>query len=69
MTGAARSRAGPGWCPDPADPALPYDVDIDVLRAESRRIAAAQAAKAAAGQHGPAGGYGTWRFFAMVAAD
>ena len=27
---------------DPADPALPYDVDIDALRAESRRIAAEQ---------------------------
>ncbi len=32
----------PGWCPDPEDPALPFDVDLDVLRAESRRIAAEQ---------------------------
>ena len=30
----------PGWCPDPADPALPSGVDLAVLRAESRRIAA-----------------------------
>ena len=32
----------PGWCPDPADPALPCDVDLDGLRAESRRIAAGE---------------------------
>ena len=38
----------PGWCPDPADPALPYDVDLDTLRAESRRIAAGKAAEQAA---------------------
>ena len=38
----------PGWCPDPDDPALPFDVDPDVLRAESRRIAAAKAAEQAA---------------------
>ena len=38
----------PGWCPDPADPALPDDVDLDGLRAESRRIAAARAAEQAA---------------------
>ena len=38
----------PGWRPDPADPALPDDVDLDALRAESRRIAAAKAAEQAA---------------------
>ncbi len=38
----------PRWCPDPDDPALPDDVDLDTLRAESRRIAAAQAAEQAA---------------------
>ena len=38
----------PGWCPDPADPALPDEVDLDGLRAESRRIAAARAAEQAA---------------------
>ncbi len=38
----------PGWCPDPADPALPDDVDLDGLRAESRRIAAGKAAEQAA---------------------
>ena len=38
----------PGWCPDPADSALPDDVDLDVLRAESRRIAAGKAAEQAA---------------------
>src|ERR1700720_2682334 len=38
----------PGWFPDPADPALPYEVDPDALRAESRRIAAEQAAEDAA---------------------
>ncbi len=38
----------PRWCPDPDDPALPDDVDLDGLRAESRRIAAAQAAEQAA---------------------
>src|SRR5271154_3708048 len=38
----------PGWCPDPEDQALPDDVDLDGLRAESRRIAAAEAAEQAA---------------------
>ena len=38
----------PGWRPDPADPALPDDVDLDGLRAESRRIAAGRAAEQAA---------------------
>ena len=38
----------PGWYPDPADPALPDDVDLDALRAESRRIAATRAAEQAA---------------------
>ena len=38
----------PGWCPDPEDPVLPDDVDLDGLRAESRRIAAAKAAEQAA---------------------
>ena len=38
----------PGWCPDPADPALPDEVDPDVLRAQSRRIAAARAGEQAA---------------------
>ena len=38
----------PGWCPDPGDPALPCDVDLDGLRAESRRIAAGKAAEQAA---------------------
>ena len=38
----------PGWCPDPDDSALPDEVDLDVLRAESRRIAAARAAEQAA---------------------
>ena len=38
----------PGWCPDPEDPALPDDVDLDGLRAESRRIAAGRAAEQAA---------------------
>ena len=38
----------PGWSPDPEDPALPGDVDLDVLRAESRRIAAGKAAEQAA---------------------
>src|SRR5271166_7036312 len=38
----------PGWCPDPEDPALPSDVDLEGLRAESRRIAAARAAEQAA---------------------
>ena len=38
----------PGWCPDPADPALPDEVDLDGLRAESRRIAAVRAAEQAA---------------------
>ena len=38
----------PGWRPDPADPALPDDVDLDGLRAESRRIAAGKAAEQAA---------------------
>ena len=38
----------PRWYPDPDDPALPGDVDLDGLRAESRRIAAAQAAEQAA---------------------
>ncbi len=37
----------PGWCPDPEDPALPDDVDLDDLRAESRRIAARKAAEQA----------------------
>ena len=38
----------PGWCPDPEDPALPDDVDLDALRAESRRVAAGKAAEQAA---------------------
>ena len=38
----------PGWCPDPDDSALPDEVDLDGLRAESRRIAAARAAEQAA---------------------
>ncbi len=38
----------PGWCPDPADPEPPDDVDLDGLRAESRRIAAGKAAEQAA---------------------
>ena len=38
----------PGWYPDPDDSALPDDVDLDALRAESRRIAAARAAEQAA---------------------
>ena len=38
----------PGWFPDPEDPALPDDVDLDGLRAESRRIAAGKAAEQAA---------------------
>ena len=38
----------PGWCPDPEDPALPGDVDLDALRAESRRVAAGKAAEQAA---------------------
>ena len=38
----------PQWCPDPEDQALPGDVDLDGLRAESRRIAAAKAAEQAA---------------------
>ena len=38
----------PGWCPDPEDPALPCDADLDALRAESRRIAAGRAAEQAA---------------------
>jgi hypothetical protein len=38
----------PGWCPDPEDPALPDEVDLDGWRAESRRIAAAKAAEQAA---------------------
>ena len=38
----------PGWRPDPADPAPPDDVDLDGLRAESRRVAAAKAAEQAA---------------------
>ena len=38
----------PGWFPDPDDPALPGDVDLEALRAESRRIAAAKAAEQAA---------------------
>ncbi len=38
----------PGWCPDPEDSALPYDMDLDGLRAESRRVAAAKAAEQAA---------------------
>ena len=38
----------PGWYPDPDDSALPDDVDLDVLRAESRRIAAGKAAEQAA---------------------
>src|SRR5271165_3320599 len=38
----------PEWCPDPEDPALPGDVDLEALRAESRRIAAARAAEQAA---------------------
>ena len=38
----------PGWCPDPEDSALPDDVDLDALRAESRRIAAGKAAEQAA---------------------
>ena len=56
----------PGWCPDPEDSALPDDVDLDALRAESRRIAAGRAAeqaaeaewaaRAAPGRRGAAGG-------------
>ena len=38
----------PGWCPDPEDPALPGDVDLEALRAESRRVAAGKAAEQAA---------------------
>ena len=38
----------PGWCPDPEDSALPDEVDLDALRAESRRIAAGRAAEQAA---------------------
>ena len=38
----------PGWYPDPEDSALPDDVDLDALRAESRRIAAGRAAEQAA---------------------
>ena len=38
----------PGWCPDPEDPALPGDVDLEALRAESRRVAAGKAAGQAA---------------------
>ncbi len=38
----------PRWCPDPEDQALPDDVDLEVLRAESRRIAAGKAAEQAA---------------------
>ena len=38
----------PRWVPDPEDPALPEDVDLDGLRAESRRVAAARAAEQAA---------------------
>ena len=38
----------PGGYPDPEDPAPPDDVDLEVLRAESRRIAAAKAAEQAA---------------------
>ena len=36
------------WCPDPEDQALPDDVDLEPLRAESRRIAAGKAAEQAA---------------------
>ncbi len=36
----------PGWFPDPDDPALPSGIDPDELRAQSRRIAAEQAAAA-----------------------
>ena len=36
MAGVGGERGGAGW-------ALPFDVDLDVLRAESRRIAAGQA--------------------------
>src|SRR6202030_3926198 len=38
----------PGWFPDPQDPPPPGDRLIDVIRAESRRIAAEQAAADAA---------------------
>ncbi len=38
----------PLWCPDPDDPEPPDDMDLDGLRAESRRIAAAKAAEQAA---------------------
>ena len=38
----------PGWCPDPEDPALPGDIDLEALRAESRRVAAGKAAGQAA---------------------
>ena len=37
-----------GWCPDLTDPAPPDDVDLEALRAESRRIAAGKAAEQAA---------------------
>ena len=38
----------PGWCPDPEDPAVPGDTDLEALRAESRRVAAGKAAGQAA---------------------
>ena len=38
----------PRWRPDPDDPEPPDDVDLDGLRAESRRVAAAKAAEQAA---------------------